>query len=86
MQLDEPRESLGTLEEIHVDRFVGARQRQVVAQVCPLCGQLIEQPVMRGQGEIGVDHQLVADQRILARRRQLASKGTGTAAKNNHGK
>ena len=86
MQPDEAVEPLGALEEIDVDRLVGAGQRQPAAQVGPLGGQLLEQPMMGGHGEIAVDRQLVADQRIAIRQPQPACQRAGAAAKQKDGK
>ena len=86
MQLDEPVEPLGALEQVDVDRLVRAGQRQPAAQVGPLRGQLLEQPMMRGHRKIAVDHQLVADQRVPIGQRQPAGQRARAAAKNEHDK
>jgi len=64
-QAHELSELLGAAEQKHVDRLVGAGQTELLAQVGPPRGQLLQQPVIGGQGEIAVEDQLSAHDGVL---------------------
>ena len=82
MEPDKSLELLGRLEQIDVDRLVGARQGQPLAQVDPLSRQFLEQPMVRGEREVAMDHQLIANQGIPVGQRKPARQRARAAGEN----
>ena len=70
VKTNEPVELLVIVEQVDVNRLIGDRQCQPVADVTSPGHQLLQQPVIGRQREIAVHDQLVADNRIADRQRQ----------------